>query len=221
MSGCAADRNLLFGILALQMDFVTRDALVAAMNAWVLDKQQPLGAILVAQGALRPERRALLEPLVDEHVRQHGDDPAQSLAAVGAGTSTREAQKSIADGDLQFSLDHLGTTSIDPDRTATYIGAPTSPGGRFRILRFEAAGGLGEVYLARDEELHREVALKQIKSEYAHAQDRRSRFVVEAEITGGLEHPGIVPVYGLGHYDDGRPYYAMRFIKGESLKEAI
>jgi len=45
----------------------------------------------------------------------------------------------------------------------------------------------------------------------------RQRFLLEAEITGGLEHPGIVPVYGLGTYADGRPYYAMRFIKGDSL----
>ena len=44
--------------------------------------------------------------------------------------------------------------------------------------------------------------------------DSRARFVREAEITGGLEHPGIVPVYGLGRYPDGRPYYAMRFIRG-------
>ncbi|MDE2508659.1 MAG: serine/threonine protein kinase, partial [Planctomycetota bacterium] len=56
-----------------------------------------------------------------------------------------------------------------------------------------------------------------------HADDpaSRARFVLEAEVTGGLEHPGIVPVYGLGTYGDGRPYYAMRFIRGESLKEAI
>ena len=46
-------------------------------------------------------------------------------------------------------------------------------------------------------------------------------FSCEAEITGGLEHPGIVPVYGLGHYADGRPFYAMRFIRGDTLKEAI
>jgi len=45
--------------------------------------------------------------------------------------------------------------------------------------------------------------------------------VVEAEVTGGLEHPFIVPVYGLGTYADGRPFYAMRFIKGDSLKEAV
>jgi serine/threonine protein kinase len=49
----------------------------------------------------------------------------------------------------------------------------------------------------------------------------RGRFLLEAEVTGGLEHPGIVPVYGLGNYDDGRPFYAMRFIKGDNLKEAI
>ena len=56
-----------------------------------------------------------------------------------------------------------------------------------------------------------------------HADDpaSRQRFLLEAEITGGLEHPGIVPVYGLGTYGDGRPYYAMRFIRGDSLKEAI
>src|SRR6185503_16636975 len=49
----------------------------------------------------------------------------------------------------------------------------------------------------------------------------RQRFLLEAEVTGGLEHPGIVPVYGLGTYGDGRPYYAMRFIRGDSLKQAI
>src|SRR5438034_967380 len=48
----AADRNLLFGILALQMDFISRDQLIAAMNAWVLDKAKPLGQILRAQGTL-------------------------------------------------------------------------------------------------------------------------------------------------------------------------
>src|SRR5207244_901008 len=49
----------------------------------------------------------------------------------------------------------------------------------------------------------------------------RQRFVLEAEVTGRLEHPGVVPVYGLGAHPDGRPYYAMRFIKGESLQKAI
>ena len=75
--------------------------------------------------------------------------------------------------------------------------------------------------MALDAELHREVALKQILDHHADDPTSRQRFLLEAEITGGLEHPGIVPVYGLGTYGDGRPYYAMRFIRGDSLKEAI
>src|SRR5436305_431431 len=60
----AADRNLLFGILALQMDFVTRDALITAMNAWALAKSRPLGQILMEQKALGPDEHALLDALV-------------------------------------------------------------------------------------------------------------------------------------------------------------
>ncbi len=100
------------------------------------------------------------------------------------------------------------------------MGRPTAAGARFRILRPHAKGGLGEVFVAHDEELHREVALKEIQTQHADHPDSRTRFVLEAEITGGLEHPGIVPVYGLGQYADGRPFYAMRFIRGDSLKTA-
>ncbi len=88
-------------------------------------------------------------------------------------------------------------------------------------MRPHAQGGLGEVHVARDDELNREVALKRLRGPYADDGEARRRFVLEAEITGGLEHPGIVPVYGLGQGADGRPVYAMRFIRGESLKKAI
>jgi serine/threonine-protein kinase len=90
---------------------------------------------------------------------------------------------------------------------------------RYRILCPHARGGLDEVFVARDEELHREVALKEIQGRHADHADSRARFVREAEVTSGLEHPGIVPVYGLGHYADGRPCYAMRFIRGDSLQQ--
>ena len=80
---------------------------------------------------------------------------------------------------------------------------------------------LGRCFVALDTELNREVALKQILDRHADNDTSRSRFLLEAEITGGLEHPGIVPVYGKGAYENGRPYYAMRFIRGNSFKEAI
>jgi len=100
-------------------------------------------------------------------------------------------------------------------------GVPGPSGGRYHILRPHARGGLGEVFVAHDAELNREVALKQILDQHADDPTSRARFLLEAEVTGGLEHPGIVPVYGLGIRGDGRPYYAMRFIRGDSLKEAI
>src|SRR6185295_7565753 len=58
-------------------------------------------------------------------------------------------------------------------------------------------------------------------NQFADNPKARARFLMEGEITGKLEHPGIVPVYGLGQYVDGRPFYAMRFIKGDSLKTAL
>jgi WD40 repeat protein/serine/threonine protein kinase/tetratricopeptide (TPR) repeat protein len=80
---------------------------------------------------------------------------------------------------------------------------------------------LGQVSVALDQDLNREVALKEILSKHADNPISRERFLLEAEITGGLEHPGIVPVYALGHGPDGRPFYAMRFVKGDCLKQAI
>jgi eukaryotic-like serine/threonine-protein kinase len=101
------------------------------------------------------------------------------------------------------------------------LGETTSSGTRFRILRPWREGGLGKVSIAQDEELHRVVALKEIKQQHSEDTRIRERFVLEAEITGALEHPGIVPVYGLGHYPDGRPFYAMRFVRGDSLEDLI
>ncbi len=99
--------------------------------------------------------------------------------------------------------------------------APHALGNRFQLLHPHARGGIGVVSVAFDCELQREVALKQIKTDSADDPDSRSRFLLEAEVTGRLEHPGIVPVYGLGYDDQGHPYYAMRFVHGITLEEAI
>jgi serine/threonine protein kinase len=217
-----ADRNLLFGILAVNLNFITRDQLIVAMNTWVLDKRKPLDAILVEQGSLTPQRQALLQALVEEHLRQHDNDPQQSLAAVSSVESIRKELAQLADPDVAASLKHVTVPQTPADPAATVsVGAPTAAGLRFRILRPHAKGGLGQVYVAEDQELHREVALKEIQDKHAGDSDSRTRFLIEAEITGALEHPGIVPVYGLGQYADGRPFYAMRLIRGDSLKEAI
>ncbi len=94
-------------------------------------------------------------------------------------------------------------------------------GERFELIKPYAKGGIGQVWLARDRELQREVAVKEIQARYVDRAGLRARFLLEAEITGNLEHPGIVPVYSLGRNASGRPFYAMRFIRGETLSAAI
>ena len=102
-----ADRNLLLGILAAQMDFVTRDDLFAAMNAWIIRKDTPLGALLVERGDLVASRRELLEALVDEHVRAHGGDTVRSLQALSWIGPVAEDLGRLSDVDIQASVAHL------------------------------------------------------------------------------------------------------------------
>ena len=226
------DRNLLFGFLALQNNFISHDDLVAAVSVWLTDKTRPLDEILSQRRALADDERQLLEALVRKHLQKHGDDAERSLAALSSVGKLRDDLKKLGDPDVEASLAHVATARpaslADPNATLPVDPNPTLPVDpssvektRFRILRPHAAGGLGQVYVARDDQLNREVALKEIKFDFADDSSSRNRFLLEAEITGGLEHPGIVPVYGLGQYADGRPYYAMRFIRGDSLKEAI
>ena len=197
-----ADRNLLFGVLAMQMDFITREALIAAVSAWVLDKSKPLDRILVEQGALAIDERDLLEPLINKHLERHGGDPGRSLASVGSRGPAREALWHVADPELDASLALLGgldATDLTADQPEAIRLVPENSGvQRFHVLRPLARGGLGEVFVARDEELHREVALKLIQERHASDLGSRTRFQFEAEITGRLEHPGVIPVYGLG-----------------------
>jgi serine/threonine protein kinase len=219
-----ADQHLLFGLIALQVGLIDQAQLVAAFQAWACDKSRSLADHLSERGSLDAEGRAAVEAMAAVHVKKHGGDALQSLAAIPADRAAREQLASLGDPDVTVTIAHCAS---GPSKrraelsTNDTVGATTSDGQRFRILRPHAQGGLGAVFVALDAELHREVALKRIRDSHADDPDSRQRFLMEAEITGGLEHPGIVPVYGLGTYADGRPYYAMRFIRGESFKEAI
>ncbi len=91
----------------------------------------------------------------------------------------------------------------------------------FAWCRCTPAGAWATSSSREDDQLHRSVALKEIQERFADDRQIRERFLREAEVTGQLEHPGIVPVYAMGHADDGRPYYVMRMIHGDSLRRAI
>jgi eukaryotic-like serine/threonine-protein kinase len=213
MAESALDRNLLFGVLALRMDFVSQGELIAAIRAWGLEMEKPFDQVLVERGALAEDERSLLDPLVGKQLEQLGDDADRSDLALSAVSWIKLGRAGLAAG---------SETQTSPSTTPEGVSDSSRfVADRFEVLRPHARGGLGEVFVALDRDLGREVAIKQIRPPFADDDASRARFVREAEVTGGLEHPGIVPVYALGTDALGRPYYAMRFIRGESLEQAI
>ena len=105
------------------------------------------------------------------------------------------------------------------DRTVEFRPEPPSLSTtRYRPLHFHARGGMGEIWLAHDERIGRRVAIKKLR---AGRDSQQARFLIEAQITGQLEHPSIVPLHDLGTDDAGQPFYVMKFIQGRKLKDAI
>src|SRR5262249_34964881 len=187
-----------------------------------------------------PERPALLRELVASEVglrRRLGERPApedyrgrfpdlaayldELLPTVDGGASPSSSATYLVEPDVADGTTVERAASSRARREGAPGGSGAQAGPRFQVLRQHARGGLGVVFVAHDGELNREVALKEMRPRHAGRPESRARFLLEAEVTGGLEHPGIVPVYSLGRHADGSPYYAMRLIRGDSLKEAI
>ena len=120
----AADRHLLFGLLALQNGIINQAQLVAAFQAWTLNKSQSLADHLEFRGDLTTATRALLEGLAEVHLGVHGGDVERSLAAVSAGKSTRE---SLALSAARRSTRRSATSALHMVRPRTAISIARHP----------------------------------------------------------------------------------------------
>src|SRR5919202_3532717 len=92
---------------------------------------------------------------------------------------------------------------------------------RYDVGRPLGSGGMGEVFLARDRVLGRDVALKVLRRQYAGDREFAERFKREARSAASLSHPNIVQVYDRGDTEDGSSYIAMEYVPGGTLKERI
>jgi serine/threonine-protein kinase len=164
---------------------------------------------------------ALQEPAGDHPTNQATIDENSTIARIDKPKVDSEADF----GDSAPSAVAREVT-ITSDPGLVLIGAlgapPETATTRYSFSHLHATGGVGQVWLARDTAMGREVAVKELKAEQTANPGAWARFLDEARITGQLEHPGIVPVYELGtRPSDRHPFYTMRFVRGRTLTQGI
>jgi PAS domain S-box-containing protein len=208
------DRNLLFGVLALQADLIDTQQFIDACLLWTARKDVSIADLLIERGWMIPADKDHVEYLLGRKLQKHGGDPRASLAAIP--DDVKRSLAAVDDCDIQRSI--AGLPGVASTATVDYVPGQSE---RYCRLRLHATGGIGRVWLAHDNQLGRDVALKELRPERAEHATLGARFLQEAHITGQLEHPGVIPVYELVRGHDGRqPFYTMRFVKGRTLREA-
>lgn len=188
-----ADANLMFGALALQAGLINAQQLADACVLWSSRGGKRLADLLVEQGWIDETARASVVTL---------------LAAKAAAPRHRVAAETLSSRDPR-GLALSETMSLTP-----------LSNDRLRLLHLHSHGGIGQVWLAQDTVLGREVALKELLPELRGSQRHRERFLREARVAAQLSHPGTAPVYEYRE-EGGRCYYTMRFYSGRTLTEAI
>jgi eukaryotic-like serine/threonine-protein kinase len=153
-----------------------------------------------------------LQKLLDEALPQ--EERLRIEAHIEQCATCREVLERLTESASRSWLSAFASNQLD-------VTDATAAASHYRLLRLHKKGGLGEVYEARDELLHRPVAVKFLQHGNLSDPDSQQRFRAEAEVTATLDHPGIVAIHALAADSNGRPGYVMRFVQGETLHEAI
>lgn len=167
---------------------------------------------------------------------QADDDKGQAVVQSGA-AGDQAAGDVVVSGELcarelqsleavmdepRVTLRSLATEGVDPLTQPQSAEMPTfDPKSRYRLDGEIARGGMGAILLGRDSQLGRDLAVKVLLESNREKEEVIHRFVEEAQIAGQLQHPGITPVYDLGQFSDGRPFIAMKLVKGETLSRLL
>lgn len=184
------------GTFACQADLIDLSQLGDAIARLAKSPGDSLLDVLIQLGHLKEQDIPLLKVLW----AQHDSEASRSTARTRLDTGVMESR---------------GRSST-PNRSASSVSDH-----RFEIMEPIARGGLGQVSLGLDSQLNRKVAIKSMLPKNRNDAISQQRFLREAEITGELEHPAIVPIYGVGIQEDGSPYYAMRLVHGRTLREVV
>lgn len=212
-----SERDLLFAAVCLHVGTIDPDQFAAIRHE---GSAGPLPEVLVQRGWIEPTDRPHLEYLANRYLQSHNGDCQAAIAQLLA--NARRAVNAIEtlapDSTIAVSPPTANPNEFhSPD---VEISPPTQS--RYSFSSVHAVGGMGRVWRAQDEQLQREVALKELRPDQVNNSKTAARFVREALLTAQLEHPGVVPVYELTtQAKSGQPFYAMRFVHGGTLSEAV
>jgi tRNA A-37 threonylcarbamoyl transferase component Bud32/tetratricopeptide (TPR) repeat protein len=200
--------------------------ILQALNSGDITPEQLLR---VAYSHLQHGEEGLSE-LIDDLGLQETEVPSPVLVVPEGATIPGGPTEPISDATLLKS-DGPGPTELEETHTwhgpSPDVPPPVTPDDqpRYQVAPHRhARGGLGEVWKAFDRHLGRKLAIKRLRPERLGREDVHRRFVLEAQITSQLQHPGIVPLYDLmldGPEGCGGPWYTMRFVEGKTLTAAI
>lgn len=220
------DENLLYGVLAVQLNLITTSQFADACAVLAMRPNAKISTVLEERQWVSSDDRVKIEELLRLRVSEHSDDVRQALSQE-ASPETRNAIRDAAEAaDARGANSCLCETLIHLKPPAGYIDLetirkPKTQRSHYTLTHLHGKGGLGQVWRARDQNLNREVALKEILKSKSDPESL-ARFIKEAQITGQLEHPNIIPVYELESGDSvDEAFYAMRYIRGETLLSAI
>jgi len=151
------------------------------------------------------------------------DELASTEKVVAAGTIIQASEMTIAQMRQELGMDEgIKLVSDKMQSTVAHLQADGSAERkRYVVIREIARGGMGKVLEVEDTELRRSVALKVLRKELLGRRDVVERFLEEAQITGQLEHPNIVPVHEMGVDGAGNLYFTMKYVEGLSLSEVL
>lgn len=234
----ARDRNLLFGVFAIQMRLIEAEVFLDAAAAWSTNPSISLGERLIKSGVITPADYELVDNIVNATIQRHGGDASYTFQHLG-GKASLETQLTTIESakrdelgktlGIPMALPNIGQVLIKED-----LNAVAETPGRYSHESEYGYGGMGRILLVHDEYLSRDVALKELlpsrladDSEAADDSPGRAissyavRFLKEARITAQLEHPSIVPVHEIGQRADGTLYYTMKLVRGETLRKAL
>ncbi len=145
-------------------------------------------------------------------------EPGDTRPGEAAGDATGAYIPGQAEESVHFLTGRREAGLTSPASAGAFPTAPPVRTGRYFLKKFHAKGGMGEVWLAEDGDIGRPVALKRMLKG---REEHKERFLQEGQVTGQLEHPGVIPVHELGLDENGQPYYVMKFVHGRTLQEVI